>query len=100
MALELDEMFEIVGSFKTFQIKLILIVGWASFWTSMHPLVSTFTAGDPGWRCIMGSTFCTYNGTFQAGNAEMYPKRCEMNMTHGVDWEFDDTYTSIITEVR
>ena len=95
MALDVDEILEKIGPLGKFQIRTVIVMGWTLFCLALFELSPTFLAGDPGWKCKANSTGCKLAGEYVLG-MDNFKARCTMERG---DWEYLDTFTSILTEV-
>ena len=97
MTLTSEQAIQKLGGFGWFQLRILLLPGYGSFFTTMTLMVMTFSSAEPPWRCTANSTSCTLNGTFKAGDTN-YDHRCNIPRS---DWEFavDGHFDSIVTEV-
>lgn len=95
-ALTTDEVFDKIGSLSRYQIVLnIFFTLCFGFWWSFTVMLMVFIAADPGWKCKNAST-CPFNDTIHLGD-EKYSFRC--GISRG-DWEFNDDFTSVVTQVH
>ena len=86
--LTVDQILPIVGEFGKFQIVLDAMVFLMFLPVAFHPIIAYFSALTPAWACthIMNATTCTFNGTFDADDANH--DRC--SMPRG-EWEYLET---------
>ena len=98
MALSVDEMLDKIGSFGWYQIRMIFILSYME-WVNIayQVMLLSFVAAEPAWHCVANSTVCTLPEEYRPGDAD-YDFRCGDNVTRA-DWEFSDSFTSIVTEV-
>ena len=90
-----DQVLEEIGSFGRYQIVLNIFFNFCyAFWWAVPVMGAVFTAGEPGWRCKNNAT-CPYNEPIHLGD-DRYAYRCGIPRE---DWEFEDDFTSIVTEV-
>ena len=125
MGLTADQVFDKIGSFSRFQLLILFffnILGW--FWFGWPVLLMTFIAAEPKWRCInrgkaifngisvsnasavinasgglngsVSTLLCPLNEPVGPGDKD-YSLRCEIPRNL---WEFEDTFTSVVTQVR
>lgn len=125
MGLTADQVFDKIGSFSRFQLLILFlfnILGW--FWFGWPVLLMTFIAAEPKWRCInrgkaifngisvsnssavinasgglngsVPTFLCPLNKAVGPGEKD-YNLRCEIPRDL---WEFEDTFTSVVTQVR
>lgn len=92
----MDEVLEKIGSFGSYQIRLICLLGVLEWFVSGYQtLLMTFIAAEPKWRCVTNSTKCNQPGEFTPKD-DYYKSRCSMNRS---EWEFTNEFTSIVTDV-
>ena len=90
-----DQVLEEIGSFGRYQIVLNIFFNFCyAFWWAIPVMGAIFIAGEPGWRCKNNAT-CPYNEPIYLGE-DRYAYRCGIPRE---DWEFEDDFTSIVTEV-
>ena len=95
MALTTDQIFERIGSFGRYQIVLNLFFNLCyMLWWSVPVMVMVFIASEPNWKCTNNST-CPFTDSISLRD-KRYKYRCDIP---DGDWEFEDDFTSIVTEV-
>ena len=96
MKLTTDEFLEKIGSFGRYQIVINIFFNLCyALWWAIPVMISVFIASDPGWKCKNNST-CPFTETISLGD-KRYNHRCDIPRE---DWEFNDDFTSIVTEVN
>lgn len=99
MALDVDQVLEQIGSMGRYQIRLLCVLSYVGFFlTGFQTMLMTFITVEPGWRCVTNSSLCNATGIFHPGD-DGYDFRCDMKLPR-VEWEYEDIYTSTVTEVR
>ena len=96
---EIDEAFEIAGSFGRYQILVTLLVGFTHAPILSQTLMLYFVANEPPWTCVNNnsSVFCkNHFGEKIPQSSELFKEQCKLNRS---EWVFtkDKTY-SIVTE--
>ncbi|XP_065062349.1 organic cation transporter-like protein isoform X1 [Rhopilema esculentum] len=82
--LTMDEILPYIGEFGKFQILLEVAFCVMVIPSSMLILVPYFAQDSPPWTCLLNSTVCRLNGTFDS-YSRFYQYRCNMPRS---EWEF------------
>ena len=90
-----DEMLALTGDFGHFQWILSAMMAYCMTTVGLQGLTMTFISHEPMWKCSANSTRCNVTYSFKLG-MDYYKERCNMNSS---DWVFEDSFTSIITQV-
>lgn len=98
MALSVDGVLEKIGTLGWFQIRMIATFSFIAFFNhGFQVMLPIIIAAEPPWRCAANSTVCNLTGEFKPGDKH-YDFRCGDQVSRQ-DWEFTDSFTSIVTEV-
>ena len=96
MVFTVDEALERVGGFGFFQKRLNIALGYGGWFVlSIQVLMNVFLIAEPAWQCVGSSTICNISGQMWPGFPN-YHARCDMPRS---EWEFDQEFTSLVTEV-
>ena len=90
-----DKMLVLTGGFGRFQWILVAMMAYCMVTVGLQGLTMTFISHEPMWKCSANSTICNVTHSLKLG-MDYYKERCNMNSS---DWLFEDSFTSIITQV-
>ena len=98
MASSIDEVLEQIGTMGRFQIRLMALLSFLRFKGGLQAFLMTFITAEPAWHCVANSSVCNITGVFHPGQKN-YEYRCEKKIPRN-EWQFEDSYTSTVTEVK
>lgn len=97
MALDIDEVFQHIGQFGPYQMRILVLFLFTIFPITYQTLIMVFIAFEPPWMCVEGSSSClganfTNSSSVQVFSTatkpkSLYERRCSLNRT---DWKFAD----------